>query len=283
MMNVTRVPVLTLLAAIFVGLANLSFAAPASELIPRWDAHDQNSKTVVNHSKLDQFLAKYRYVGDDGVARLHYNHVTPEDRNLLNGYVSDLEAVPVSKLNRAEQYAYWVNLYNSGTIKVILDHFPVPTIKDINISPGFFSVGPWGKQFLKVEGEAVSLDNIEHGILRPIWKDPRTHYVVNCASIGCPDIPEKALTAHNTEQTHEKAARAYVNNPRGVRVTESGDVYASSIYDWFSSDFGNSEADTLDHIRKYAAEDLKSRLEGKSEIEGYNYNWSLNGDPKPNG
>lgn len=273
-----------LVAALFYVLTiSYAAAAPKSELIPKWEAHNPASQTVINHTALDDFLAKYRYLSADGIAQIRYNRVTEADKTALNAYVRMLEGVAVSDLNRNEQYAYWVNLYNAGTLKVVLDYYPVKSIRDINISPGFFSSGPWGKTFLTVEGNEISLDNIEHGILRPIWRDPRTHYVVNCASIGCPDIPAKALTAANTEDIKEGAARSYINHRRGVRVSEYGDVYASSIYDWFATDFGQNDAEILRHIRKYANPELIQKLSGKTEIEGYSYNWDLNGDPDPNG
>ncbi len=273
-----------LVAALFYVLTiSYAAAAPKSELIPKWEAHNPASQTVVNHTALDDFLAKYRYLSADGIAQIRYNRVTEADQTALNAYVRMLEGVAVSDLNRNEQYAYWVNLYNAGTLKVVLDYYPVKSIRDINISPGFFSSGPWRKPFLTVEGSEISLDNIEHGILRPIWGDPRTHYVVNCASIGCPDIPAEALTAANTEDIKEVAARSYINHRRGVRVSEYGDVYASSIYDWFATDFGQNDAEILRHIRKYANPELIQKLSGKTEIEGYSYNWDLNGDPDPNG
>lgn len=261
----------------------LSLAAPKAELIPKWQAHNPASVTILDHSAFDYFLKTYRYRGKDGIARVHYERVSAADKTAFDAYLTALQDVRVSDLNRDEQYAYWVNLYNAGTLKIILDYYPVQSIRDINISPGFFSSGPWGKPFLTVEGSAISLDDIEHGILRPIWRDPRTHYVVNCASLGCPDIPQKALTAANAEDMKEAAAHAFINHRRGVRVSDQGDVYASSIYDWFGRDFGPNDGEILDHIRRYAGPDLVNKLAGKTDIESFSYDWDLNGDPDPNG
>ncbi len=97
-----------------------------------------------------------------------------------------LAATSADRLRRAEQFPFWINLYNALTVKVVLDHYPVEIIRDIDISPGLFADGPWGKKLVTVEGEALSLDDIEHRILRPIWKDPRLHYVLNCAALGVP-------------------------------------------------------------------------------------------------
>jgi hypothetical protein len=170
-----------------------------------------------------------------------------------------------------------VNLYNALTVRVVLDHYPVASIRDIDISPGLFADGPWRKPLITVQGEDVSLDDIEHRILRPIWRDPRIHYAVNCASIGCPDLQAEAFTAANTERLLEKAARDYINHPRGVRVDRSG-VTLSSIYNWFASDF-ELDGGVLGHVRRYASADLRARLEGVETIDGYAYDWSLNDVP----
>ena len=104
----------------------------------------------------------------------------------------------ITDYNKKEQLAYWINLYNSLTIKVVLEHYPVKSIKEIKLS-GIFKPGPWKKELVIIEGKKLSLDNIEHDILRPIWKDNRVHYAVNCASIGCPNLQNSAFTAKNSD------------------------------------------------------------------------------------
>ena len=85
-------------------------------------------------------------------------------------------------------------------MKVVLDHYPVDGIRDIDISPGLFAGGPWDKKLVEIEGDDVSLNDIEHRILRPIWRDPCIHYAVNCASIGCSNLRPTAFTAANAER-----------------------------------------------------------------------------------
>src|SRR6185503_17839522 len=130
----------------------------------------------------------------------------------LDAYVEKMQGVAIRTFCRPEQRAYWANLYNATTVKVVLDHYPVDSIMKINISPGLFAKGPWKKKLLKVEGEEVSLDDVEHRILRPIWKDPRTHYSVNCASLGCPNLQPHAFTAATLDAMLDEAARGYVNH-----------------------------------------------------------------------
>ncbi len=128
---------------------------------------------------------------------------------------------------------------------------------------------------IEVEGEAVSLNDIEHRILRPIWRDPRVHYALNCASIGCPDLRAAAFTAENAEALLDTAARAYVNHPRGARV-ENDRLTVSSIYAWFREDFGGTEAGVIAHLKRYAGPELAKALETATDIGGYEYDWALN-------
>ncbi len=272
----TRIALGAALALSLTGLASLErLFAPAAELWPRWQAHDPESTARLDHSPWERLLRTYVRRGPEGVNRVRYARVRPADRKALDGYIQRLAATPVSALARAEQLAYWINLYNALTVQVVLDHYPVESIRDIAISPGLFAVGPWDKKLVEIEGEAVSLNDIEHRILRPIWRDPRIHYAVNCASIGCPDLQESAFTAANAEALLERAARTYVNHPRGARI-EHGRLVISSLYAWYREDFGGTEAGVLAHLRRYARAELLSALESATGIDGYDYDWALN-------
>lgn len=261
-------------AALLLLLAAPALAAPKPDLWPRWEAHDPASTTTVNHEAWNLFLAKYLVTGHpSGVNRARYAEVGAEDKAALGRYITSLAATPVSKLTRAEQKAYWINVYNALTVKVILDHYPVESIRDIK--SGWFSPGPWDLKLATVEGEKVSLNDIEHRILRPIWQDNRVHYAVNCASIGCPNLQPEAFTAENTERLLARAAREYVNHPRGARV-EGATLIASSIYDWFQVDFGGSEAGVLEHLRQVAEGELAVALQSFRGKISYAYDWNLN-------
>ncbi len=204
-----------------------------------------------------------------------YAHVSDADRKRLDRYIDDLTALAISAYSRDEQRAYWINLYNALTVQVILDHYPVKSIRQIK--PNLFSVGPWRKKLITVEGEQLSLDDIEHRILRPIWRDPRLHYAVNCAAIGCPNLQTEAYTAANADTLLDRGARAYVNNPRGVAF-RNGRLIVSSIYEWFQEDFGNSDEGVIGHLRRYAEPPLAARLNGTKRIAGDGYDWALNDD-----
>ncbi len=269
---------LVIAAAAIAGCSRAEIEAkfvPASDPLPRWAAHNESSTQSIDHAAWDQFLFRYVRTDPTGLNRVAYRKVTPEDNEVLANYVGTLERVQISGYRRAEQFAYWVNLYNAVTIRTVLDAYPVESIRKIN--DGFFSPGPWDRKLVTVEGQALSLNDIESRILRPLWDDPRTHYVINCASIGCPNLDGSAYRAAGLENRLDDAARRYINNARGVRI-EDGELIVSSIYAWFRDDFGGTKASVLSHLKTYADADLKAALSGRTDIDGYEYDWDLNGD-----
>ncbi|MDF1586725.1 DUF547 domain-containing protein [Marinimicrococcus flavescens] len=253
-------------------------AAPAADLWPRWQRHDPASTLSVDHGPWGRLLARHVKPLPDGSTAFAYGAVSAADRKALEAYLADMQKVAVSLLARPAQLAYWINLYNALTVETILEHYPVASIRDIDISPGLFSDGPWGARLAAVEGESLSLDDIEHRILRPIWGDPRIHYAVNCASRGCPDLQPEPFLAERVDHQLSAAAIDYVNHPRGVAL-EGGEIVVSSIYRWFVEDFGGDERGVLRHLAAFAAPPLAMELAGRDAIDGYAYDWSLNDVP----
>lgn len=252
-------------------------AAPKADLWARWQKHDPASRQQIDHAPWDRFLKQYVVANDpSGIHRVRYHAVTPEDRKNLRGYLQALQTTAVSNHNRAEQRAYWINLYNSATVDLILGRFPVASIRDINISPGLLARGPWGAKLFSVEGEKLSLDDIEHRILRPIWKDNRVHYALNCASLGCPNLQPAAYTAAATEELLERGAREFINHPRGVAI-QNGRLRVSSIYVWFQEDFGGDAEGLMEHWQQYANPRLADALGKYTGGLAHDYDWRLNG------
>ena len=249
-------------------------AAAGAEPIPMWDARDETSTATVEHGAWQALLDSYLSEHPSGVNRFDYAGLQARsvDRGQLAAYVARLGATDPRGLARHEQMAFWINLYNAVTVSVIVDHYPVESIEDI--SPSLFQHGPWQMELVTVAGEPLTLDDIEHGILRPIWRDPRVHYAVNCASIGCPNLATEAYRADNLERLLERGAADYVNHPRGARVTDDG-LVVSSIYDWFKEDFGGTDAGVLAHLERYAKPALAETLDGYTSFDD-DYDWSLN-------
>ena len=247
---------------------------PKPNLWPRWEQHTPSDTRRINHDAWDELLRKYVDTQHpSGINRMNYKAVRADDRRALEEYLGRLQSTLISGYNRREQGAYWINLYNVLTAKVILDHYPVKSIR--GIKPNFLSSGPWDVKLVTVEGERLSLNDIEHRILRPIWKDPRLHYALNCASLGCPNLAGMAYTAENLDRLLTEGAIAYVNHPRGASF-RNGKLRVSSIYDWFREDFGGTPRGVLEHLRQYAREELAERLKGYDGGLEDGYAWELN-------
>jgi hypothetical protein len=254
--------------------------AKARSLTETFGVAAAGSEASVDHSQWSALLKKYVVVSPDGVNRVRYAAFKSEAHATLKSYIAALETVDVRALDRPEQFAFWVNLYNAKTIDVVLDAYPVRSIKDISLGGGLLTLvtgGPWKAKVMKVNGVELSLDDVEHGILRPIFKDPRVHYAVNCASIGCPNLMAEAFTGAALKSQLDAAARAYVNHPRGFSE-RGGEIVASSIYDWFATDF-ESAGGVIAHARAYADQALKRKLSSTAEPDKYEYDWSLNDAP----
>ncbi|MEM7653642.1 MAG: DUF547 domain-containing protein [Pseudomonadota bacterium] len=256
---------------------SLADTGPRPDLWEVWTAHAPNSTEIVDHSAFDTFLGRYLVMGESGVALVRYGSVSATDKDALTAYVNQLAATSVSALNRDEQMAYWINLYNAATVMLILEHYPTDSILDLPVG-GWFSFGPWGEKILEIEGRDVSLNDIEHRILRPIWKDARIHYAVNCASIGCPNLAPQAFTAENKDRLMDAGAKAYVNHPRGARLV-GNKLVVSSIYSWFESDFTSEDGSVVAHLLKYATPQKADELSTVTGVFADDYSWALNGAP----
>ncbi|MBI1385178.1 MAG: DUF547 domain-containing protein [Rhizobiales bacterium] len=262
------------LAGIGLG-AGRAFALDAGDFFaPRTDA----AGTSMTHERWSQLLATYVKPGADGLNRVDYRGWKAQGRAELAAYLSELAAVDPRQLSRSQQYAYWANLYNAKTIDVVLDAYPVESIKKISLGGSLLSTftgGPWDAKVVTIAGQDLTLNNIEHDIMRPGFGDPRVHYAVNCASVGCPNLGTSAFEGPTLEAQLEAGATAYVNSARGVSFT-GGELTASSIYDWFAEDFGGDEAGVLSHLRKYAEGATGEALARAKTIDDYHYDWSLN-------
>jgi hypothetical protein len=244
---------------------------PKAQVWERWAKFGAGQQ--IDHTSWDQFLQNYRVMGTDGIARVRYGAVRTQDAQALRAYLTILQKIEPTRLSKPQALAYWVNLYNATTVNLILRNYPLASIRDIK--PGFFSFGPWNEKILTVAGVAMSLNDIEHRVLRPLWaNDPRIHYVVNCASYGCPDLPERALTEQNQEPILQNAAIAFINHPRAMRVKE-GKLILSSIYDWYAKDF-DVEGGVVMHLQRYANAKNRPMLKDADISIEYQYGWSLN-------
>ncbi|TBR44197.1 DUF547 domain-containing protein [Marinomonas agarivorans] len=252
-----------------------TFAAPKKDLDPTWNVFADNKSTSVNHQPWQTFLDAYLHTDNTQQTFLAYDKVNKADRSLLDNYLLALTSLDPRTLTKAQQMPYWINLYNAKTVQLILDNYPIKSIT--KLGKGWFGFGPWDDKILEINGKELSLNDIEHRILRPIYNDARIHYAVNCASFGCPNLATSAFTLDNTEQLLEQAAKEYVNHSRGVQFNSNGTkLQLSSIYDWYQVDFGKNEAELLKHLQHYAQPELAAKLAAFSGSISYEYDWALN-------
>lgn len=269
---------LTAWSLALVGALLLASPLRAGEIEDAFRPSAKDAGRIVDHSAWGALLTAHVVPGADGLNHVLYERFKSTGHLRLRAYIASLEAVDVRQLGRAEQFAFWSNLYNAKTIDIVLEHYPVASIKDINLGGGLVATlkgGPWAAKVVKVNGQALSLDDIEHVILRGLFKDPRVHYAVNCASIGCPNLQREAFTGVRLEAQLDAAARQFINSPRGARVEASG-LVVSSIYKWFQADFEGSESGVIRHLARYADEPLRRQLERATAVSSYAYDWRLN-------
>lgn len=240
-------------------------AAPKADLLPYWQDLVASNQRDIDHHQWQQLLTKYLVVSPQQTL-FRYSAITPADKQQLQNYINHLSNLDPRQYNRDVQFAYWVNLYNALTVQLIINNYPITSITKLG---GFFSFGPWDQPIVTITNKTLSLNDIEHRILRPIWRDPRIHYAVNCASLGCPDLLPQVFDSHHLDQQLNNAASRFINSNKGVR-TNSKQTTLSSIYDWYSVDFGNRQA-LLQHINHYRE---YQKINGDN-IK-FDYNWQLN-------
>ncbi|MDP3525883.1 MAG: DUF547 domain-containing protein [Hoeflea sp.] len=226
-----------------------------------------------DHSAFDALVRAHVKPDAQAYNRVDYRGVKA-NLAALKAYVASLEAINPATLSRNEAHAYWINLYNAKTLEIVAEAFPVSSIKKINLGGSFmFGSGPWKAKLMRVNGQDLSLDDVEHEIVRPLFKDPMSHYGLNCASYSCPNLATTAFTGANVDALLRENAVDYVNHLRGVAVT-NGRITASKIYSWYAGDFGGKGK--LKSHWSSLADPQKAAAIAAAEIAGYDYDWSIN-------
>jgi hypothetical protein len=222
-----------------------------------------------SHKAWDDLLR--RHVRDDGF--VSYAGLK-KDSLALNSYLSTLSMCPPSKSwNEKERLAYWINAYNAFTVQLIIRHHPVKSIKDIGPKLAIPLVNSvWDVKFIDVSGVRVSLNRIEHEILRKEFNEPRIHFAIVCASYSCPTLLNRAFTAELLEKQLEAHAIAFINDPLRNRISNET-LELSSIFNWFKGDF-TKDGTLPDYIKRYAATAVTDR----PKVSFMDYDWSLNGE-----
>ncbi len=194
----------------------------------------------------------------------------------LKEYLTYLAGINPDELGRDDAYAYYINLYNAATIDLILENYPgIDSIKDIG---GFFG-SPWKIEFITLKGKKVHLDHVEHEVIRPTYKDPRVHFAVNCASLGCPPLNGQPFEGETLDATLDELTRRNMADPAHTRL-EGDDLYVSKVFDWFGGDWGKKE-DRIAFVRKYSSPEQAAKIDqvgSRLDLKYSEWDWTLN-DP----
>lgn len=200
------------------------------------------------------------YVSSSG--KVNYAQIKVNAEMLGQAITHYQENTPKSGWSTNQKLAYWINAYNLFTIKLIIDNYPVKSIKDIAGGK------PWDKKFIQLDGKLLSLNDIENGIIRKDFNEPRIHFAVNCASISCPKLLNQEYTASNLNTQLEKQAKRYINDKNENSYTANS-ARLSNIFDWYKGDF---DGGVIPFLNKY----LETPLPENAKITYQEYNWNLN-------
>lgn len=237
----------------------LSCAKSNNNSIPEIDYALESSKITkeIDHQKWNALLQKH--VSSKG--NVDYKGFK-KDEKALQVYLDELATnVPQKSWSRNAILAYWINAYNAYTVKLILDNYPLKSIKDIK--------DPWGKKFFTLGPKKYSLEEIEHEILRKM-NEPRIHFAINCASFSCPNLSNQAYTEAKIEAQLEAGVKAFVND-KTKNTISANTIEISKIFDWFSGDF-KTNGTVIDFLNKYSS----VKINKNAKVKYKDYNWSLN-------
>jgi hypothetical protein len=225
-----------------------------------------NFANPVQHGEWDVLVKKH--VSKNGM--VDYQGFL-KDKKQLQVYLDKLSANrPTSKWSKNEKMAFWINAYNAFTVKLILDHYPINSIKDIKKGIPFVN-SVWDITFIPMGKEKIDLNYIEHSILRKEFKDPRIHAAINCASFSCPLLRNEAYYASRLDEQLNDAMRRFVNDSQRNQLDKSN-IKISKIFSWFGGDFKLNGLSVVDYLNKYA----KKRVQPNAKIDFLEYQWELN-------
>ncbi len=254
-------------------MCSQSFAAIEMRMIEFWNDAESASQINVDHSPLQQILQKY--VAPDhpsGISRFNYNAVSDSDLFKLQQYLDYLQLLEPRQLRSAEAKAYWVNLYNAATLNMVIQ-----ANRDRNVSKVRARGLParlWRRDIVKVVQQDLSLDDILHGIIRPIYQDHRVHYALFFCTIGGPDMPTEVLDGENNDELLSKLETQYLQQSRAVRL-ENGELVLSEMFESFDTDFASNRFTLINYFKQHVPEPVAEAISSAVDIR-YDYDWMLN-------
>ncbi len=253
-------------------LTSLAFlAAMAATTMPA------DAAAPPDYSAWGSLLAKYY----DPAQGMNYKALKANDKKALDDLRHQLGMVDVQTLSRPDQLAYWINLYNVNVVGVVVDNYPVASIRDISTDP-IIRLNVFKKDSVQTKKGAISLNDVENDKIRDGFKDPRIHFAINCAAKSCPPIRTEPYVGIRINDQLDDQVRKFLNGPQGVRLEKSGGevvIHATKIMDWFSSDFDKWGGGAIEFIRRYVSADKRKMMDSAGSQLGLkfdDYDWKLN-------
>ncbi|QDU52308.1 DUF547 domain-containing protein [Gimesia panareensis] len=239
----------------------------------KWAAGQLLSMDQINHSSYNNLLK--RYVDQDGYVNYTAWKRSAADRQALQKYLTHLSQASTSiKASRESQLAFWINAYNAVTLEGILQVYPTKSIRDHTAKIGGYNI--WDDLPLLVGSRAYSLNDIEHKVLRKMG-EPRIHFAIVCASVGCPRLLNEAYTPESVNQQLAMNAQDFFSRPQNFMIDKNGTMQVSSILDWFGEDFGNNQAKRFSYLQPYLPQKAQQyAVNPQARVKFQKYDWSLN-------
>jgi hypothetical protein len=238
--------------------------------------------TTLQSCKVKDYASDSKPIDHGMWDKLTKKHVTPEGYVDYEGFLEDSVQVkaylallsnhhPNDEFwSRDERLAYWINAYNAFTVKLIMDHYPVQSIKDIKNGIPFVNT-VWDIQFIDIEERTYDLNNIEHGIIRPKFEEPRIHFAVNCASVSCPRLRNEAYTAERLDEQLTDQTKSFLADESKNKISKN-QLELSKLFTWYGGDFTKDGQTVVGFVQKYSDRDISD----DAKVDYIEYNWDLN-------
>jgi hypothetical protein len=271
-MNDTKRSFLALTFASIAGIAvtGLGTAGPLRAASTPAPAALQSTSSTPDYAPWGELLGKYY----DPAKGMDYAALKSKDAKTLEALKKQLGQVDPKSLPKKDQLAYWINVYNVNTVAIVVEHYPVASIRDISTDP-IVRLNVFKKETVPIKGGMTSLKTIEDESIRAGFHDPRIHFAINCAAQSCPPIRTEPYTGAKLDEQLDDQAQKFLTGPRGVKV-DQGAVHVTKIMDWFGEDFDKWAGGKVAFLRKHLPADKAKQIPDNAKFEYDDYNWKLN-------
>jgi hypothetical protein len=224
-----------------------------------------------------ELLSKYY----DPVKGMNYKGLKDHDKKAIDDLRHQMATVEVQALSRPDQFAYWINLYNINVVGLVVDHYPISSIKDLSTDP-FIKLNVFKKDSVQTKKGAMSLNDVENDKIREGFKDPRIHFAINCAARSCPPIRTEPYEGAKINDQLDDQVRKFLDGPHGARIEKNGVqvvVHVTKIMDWFSADFQKWGNGQINFLKRYVSGGKRNQMDAAGSqisLKFDDYDWTLN-------